>query len=109
MSLQIDFIYSKACPNVEEAKSVLHEALRITDTPSSVVNEWETGRDELPAHCQGYGSPSLLVNGKEVTGVEPAEFNEGCAVYFRGEQVFGVPLVQEVTNAIRRDVLDETR
>ena len=33
MRIQIDFLYSKYCPNIEVTRQVLHEALRTTDIP----------------------------------------------------------------------------
>ena len=99
--IQIDFLYSKYCPNVEVTRHILHEAIRTTDIRGVNVTEWILGQSNLPDHCEGYGSPTILVNGSDLNGTNREEFTESCQVFFHANALTGVPLLEEVINAIR--------
>jgi hypothetical protein len=40
--------------------------------------EWEQGDTAAPAHAREYGSPTILVNGRDVTGVGAAVAAFAC-------------------------------
>ena len=101
MRITIDFLYSKYCPNIEIARNVLHEAIRIVDPHEIVVVERVLGQADLPQYCEGYGSPTILVNGSDLNGPNREEFTESCQVFFHANALTGVPLLEEVINALR--------
>ncbi|MGB0648583.1 MAG: hypothetical protein ACPGQS_15465 [Bradymonadia bacterium] len=97
--LVIDFIWSSLCPNVSACREVIDAATTQFPDRSMAVNEWQI-ETKLPAHCEGYGSPTILINGIDVAGVKPNAFNDCCRVYATMYEIRSVPLVEEVICAI---------
>lgn len=62
---KIEFIYEQSCPNVADARAQLRLALEQTGLPAR-WQEWEHNDPNSPAYARGYGSPSILVDGKDV-------------------------------------------
>ena len=99
--IQIDFMYSKHCPNIEVTRHILQEAIRSLDIRGINVTERILGQSNLPDHCEGFGSPTILVNGSDLNGENYEEFTESCQVFFHANALTGVPLLEEVIHAIR--------
>ena len=97
--LTIDFIWSSLCPNVSVCREVIHAAIEQFQEHAVVVHEWQT-EAQLPSHCEGYGSPTILVNGTDVTAVKSTAYNECCRVYATMYEIRSVPLVEEVVVAM---------
>lgn len=55
---------------------------------------------ETPSHIHGYGSPTILVNGRDVAGEINNGSDECCRVYAHGEGNNGVPSVKDITRAL---------
>jgi hypothetical protein len=70
-----------------------------------VVPRWSEhlGSDPAtPAHARGYGSPTILVDGRDVAGVEPGA-EPCCRVYSDVDgRLAGVPSVEIIVAALRR-------
>ncbi len=65
--LTIELVYFEGCPNVDVARRNLSEA--IASFGESVKwTEWDTDSDSIPELYRTYGSPTVLVNGHDVTG-----------------------------------------
>ncbi len=64
---RIEFIYEQSCPNIADARAQLRLALQQTGLPAH-WQEWEHSDPGCPAYARRYGSPSILVDGKDVTG-----------------------------------------
>jgi len=78
--VNIELIYDKDCPNIEAARIALLKAfssLRLTPH----WTEWELNDANIPEHAYNYGSPTILVNGKDVSGDEPLNTNLCCRIY----------------------------
>ena len=76
----VELIYDSDCPNVPEARSELLQAFARTGlTPR--WSEWELNDPCSPDYARQYGSPTVLVDGKDVAGVEPLENVSCCRVY----------------------------
>lgn len=78
--LTAELIYFPGCPNAEEARAQLVKAFieaRLTPRWS----EYRTDDPDLPEHAHGFGSPTILVNGRDVTGAAPADSAEVCRLY----------------------------
>ncbi len=95
----VEFIYERTCPFITAARRQMIEAFGIAGaTPS--WTEWETGDPEAAAHVRGYGSPTILVDGKDVSGVPQAEASACCRIYtLQGEQR-GVPPLDKIVAAL---------
>lgn len=73
-------IYDGNCPNVELARDRLRRALRETAQPPQ-WREWNRGDASSPAFVRQYGSPTILVDGKDVAGANPVGEGECCRLY----------------------------
>lgn len=99
--MQIELVYVETCPNVEAARSQLLRAFAAADIQLR-WQEWEVSSPEAPSHVHGYGSPTILVNHRDVSG----DIEEGddycCRVYSLGEQVNkGAPPVADIVRALK--------
>jgi mercuric ion transport protein len=95
MTTSVELVWEPECPNADAARAVLREALRAAGMPE-VWTEWEIGSDELPTHARGFGSPTILVDGQEVTGHHGGDSDDCCRVYVTDEGYAGVPSAASV-------------
>ena len=97
----IEFIYEKTCPNIEPARHQLLKAFTELDiTPR--WQEWEVSCPEAPKHVHGFGSPTILVNGNDVSG----DMHDGddfcCRVYSHEVGTNkGVPALVDIVSALK--------
>lgn len=68
--MKIELIYFDGCPNAGRARANLQRALADAAVRMPVI-EWEQGNPAAPPYVGAYGSPTVLVNGRDVTGVGP--------------------------------------
>jgi DNA-binding transcriptional MerR regulator len=99
--IPVELIYEKTCPNIEAARRQLLRAFaEVGTTPR--WQEWEAGMPETPAHVHGYGSPTILVDGRDVGGGMGVGHDYCCRVYSHGESGNkGVPALADVVHALR--------
>jgi hypothetical protein len=76
---RIEFIYERSCPNVADARMQLRLALEQTGLPAR-WEEWEHSDPNSPAYARRYGSPSILVDGRDIAG-EPGSDAPSCRIY----------------------------
>ena len=94
----VQLLYFPNCPNVASARSALGEALgKLADPPS--VMEVDVTDPAAPAHLRSWGSPTILVDGVDVAGEQPAE--SCCRLYRDGERR-GAPSVTLIEAALER-------
>lgn len=75
----VDLVYDSDCPNVSLARANLLLAF----TKAGVKPKWSEhniGDLEAPAHTRGYGSPTILVDGRDVAGQAPSA-ETSCRIY----------------------------
>jgi len=97
VAVRVELIYQDSCPNVEGARAVLRDALsRAGRTPRWA--EWERDSAGAPDHAKLFGSPTILVDGRDVVGAAPGDGAESCRVYGGGQQ--GIPPVDAVLSAL---------
>ncbi len=98
---RVELVYDKVCPNVDAARKVLLEAFRLVGLQPSWT-EWEQKSPECPAYARGYGSPTILVDGRDVAGVAPGAGYSSCRLYRSGSGLLqGVPTVEQIAQALR--------
>lgn len=101
MKQRVELVYDADCPNVGAARAALlaaFAAARITAT----WREWDRKAPESPAYVRGYGSPTILVDGRDVAGAAPTEGVDSCRIYRDGGSgVRGVPAVATIARALR--------
>jgi len=97
----VELIYDKDCPNVAAARTELLRAFARADIVAR-WREWDVSRADVPGHARGYGSPTILVNGADVSGAEPAGNDVCCRVYLgAGDGARGVPQLDDIVAALR--------
>ena len=99
--MKVDFIYDSECPNVQSARANLMRAFSRAGV-SARWREHRIGDPEAPARVRGYGSPSVLVDGRDVAGQAPNS-DACCRVYQAG----GVPSVELIAAALEGAALRE--
>ena len=81
---RVELIYDADCPNVSQARSLLIQAFTRTGV-SARWREWERGAPDSPDYASRYGSPTILVDGKDVADAAPVAGVGACRVYADGE------------------------
>lgn len=94
----VELVYDKNCPNADEARSNVCRALAASGLAAQ-WSEWTTSSDATPAHLRRYGSPTVLVNGRDVAGAEPGEA-ASCRVYEGNGTRSGVPPTELIVRAL---------
>lgn len=96
----VELIYDPECPNADRARAHLRRALADMGQPSR-WQEWNRADPGSPAYVRNYGSPTVLVDGRDVAGVMPSDGSNSCRVY-PGEdgQLQGVPTVEMITSTL---------
>jgi mercuric ion transport protein len=101
----VELVYDRDCPNVDAARAALRCAFaQIGVAPAWV--EWNRSARDSPDYVQGYGSPTILVNGKDVAGAEPDASADCCRLYTSDESgLCGVPPMAQIVAAMRKNNL----
>jgi mercuric ion transport protein len=103
--MTVELIYDRDCPNVPDARANLVRALTVSGRESRWT-EWDRGAPDSPPRVRGYGSPTVLVDGKDVAGEAAsaaAQDGEGpsCRLYRKGAgRSSGVPAVEQIASAL---------
>lgn len=63
--MKIELVIDKDCPNVEDARKLLSNVLNNLNLPLDWY-EWDRASDLAPAYVKKHGSPTFLINGKDV-------------------------------------------
>lgn len=96
----IEFIYDRDCPNVEGARAALRDAL-LTLKREAMWREWDRADEHAPEYVRAYGSPTILVNGKDIAGMPPGDAS-ACRIYRNDKgNTRGVPDTQLILAALR--------
>ena len=97
----VELIYDADCPNVETARKQLRHALGEVGAVAQ-WQEWDRSDPTSPPYVRQYGSPTILVDGKDVAGARPSDEADGCRIY-RNEtgQIQGIPPSETIASALR--------
>jgi mercuric ion transport protein len=96
---KVELIYDNDCPNVAAAREQLRRAFQEVGVPAN-WQEWDRGNPSSPDYAQRYGSPTILVEGRDVAGGVPAEGAACCRLYRSGGAFQGVPPAEVITSAL---------
>ena len=98
--MQIELVYEKTCPNIEAARAQLLKAFSEAGIAPR-WKEWEVSTPEAPAHVHGYGSPTILANGLDVSGEMTGGDDYCCRVYtYEDGSQKRVPAVMDIAQAL---------
>jgi len=98
---RVELIYDADCPNLEAARAALLRGMAEAGLPPAWT-EWDRRAPASPPHARHYGSPTILVGGRDVAGAESGPGADACRVYeheLRG--LSGVPPVEWIAAALR--------
>ena len=102
---RIDLVFDNECPNVHDARALLRTVLAEAGLQPK-WREWERAAVETPAELRGLGSPSILVDGVDVSGADqvhgPLEGANCCRIYENDGRFRGVPSIEVVAAALSR-------
>ena len=85
---QIELVYFDGCPNAVTARENLRVAVEASGRPLD-WSEWDLMAESTPESFRRYGSPTVLIDGRDVTG----EGHEGAAMACRAD---GAPSVETI-------------
>ncbi len=100
MTQKIELIYFDSCPNAQPARENLRRALEEAGLPPT-WQEWEQGDSSAPGHVKQYGSPTILIDGRDVTGV-------GAGVAAAACRADGAPSIETIQAALSEQGQDES-
>ena len=104
----VELIYDHDCPNVTKARAQLSQAFAEAGIEPG-WREWQRDDPAAPNYVCGYGSPTILVNGKDVAGAQASEGISCCRLYSNSDSnLQGVPCVQLIVGALRAADQQET-
>lgn len=77
--MSVEFIYDRDCPNVAATRANLMRAFAGAHVAAKWT-EWERSSPDTPAHAREFGSPAILVNGRDIAGQSP-NAGASCRIY----------------------------
>jgi|GEM_PF-1139275 len=102
--MKIELLYFKGCPNISLARKSLNEAFAKADIPAQ-WDEVDLNEPNTPKELKGYGSPTILVDGKDVTGIAPSGESLSCRTYYNAKgEITGAPDIEIIVKAILESV-----
>lgn len=98
--MNVELIYDGDCPNVAGTRSMLIEAFTTTGV-SARWKEWERSSADAPDYARCYGSPTILIDGKDVAGAAPSPGTHACRVYSDGGgKLSRIPPLEVIRSAL---------
>jgi hypothetical protein len=90
---RVELVYFESCPHVAEARREVGRALRLCHL-ALTWREWDTTSPDTPRSLKGYGCPTVLVDGSDVSG-GPTVSGIGCTIA-------GAPRAEIIVAALRK-------
>ena len=81
--MKIELIYFDGCPNADKARKNLKKAFEEGGIDAGWT-EWEQKNPKAPAYVRQYGSPTILVDGKDIAGMPDGSGAPSCRLYDGG-------------------------
>lgn len=105
----VDFIYDRDCPNAARARANLLRAFAAAAMPARWL-EWECADPAMPAMLKAYGSPTILINGRDAAGAALGAAVH-CRLYAPAEAggYTGVPSVPLLAAALKANSVETVR
>lgn len=90
----VEFLFFDGCPYAEAARANLRVALRHAHCEERWL-EWDLECLSTPDRLKRFGSPTILIDGTELLGLEPGEQALAC-------RVGGAPSVASILAGLHR-------
>lgn len=101
----VDFVYFSGCPNIEHARARLNDAFTAIGAEPSWL-EWDVSDSATPEEFRRFGSPTILINGRDVAGDGP-DASGGCRLYHGAGGLTGAPPFELILEALRKTTVGE--
>lgn len=101
MTPRVELIYDLDCPHVDEARREIAAALREECLPER-WQEWK--QKAIPEDEQRFGSPTVIVDGRDVASGGSARRTDNaafCRMYLDGNRMRGAPSRETIRKALR--------
>ena len=96
--MKVQLLTFPGCPNAGAARDVLRLALESSGI-RAIVEEVDTTAPDAPEELRGWGSPTILVNGRDVVNESPG--GASCRLYRDAEGITrGTPDESVVRSAL---------
>ena len=86
----IELVYFEGCPNALKARENIRAAVAEVFTEPVEWSEWDLMEASTPEDFKRYGSPTVLVDGHDVTGDRPGNNAMAC-------RADGAPSIEAIT------------
>jgi MerR family copper efflux transcriptional regulator len=103
--VSVDLIYDRDCPNIDPCRSAIHRALvAVGERP--IWNEWRRDGDDTPEAFRAFGSPTVLIDGRDFFNTRESSADapqaNSCRVYPSDGGFVGAPTVRMLIDALTR-------
>jgi hypothetical protein len=95
--VKVQLLYVRDCPHLAGARSALQRVLAQLGLPVA-FDEVELGAPDAPPETRGWGSPTILVDERDVAGETAMHGEPRCRVY--GNPI-GRPTDEQIASALR--------
>ena len=75
---RIELVYFDGCPNASQTRDNLREAIKVSGQQLT-WSEWDLMAKSTPADFRRFGSPTVLVDGEDVTGDSVGASTMSCS------------------------------
>jgi hypothetical protein len=104
--MKVEVISDTDCPNVPEARAQLLRAFAEVGIFPSWI-EWNRDSTAAPIYARAFGSPTVLVNGQDVSEGAPMSGKACCRLYPDASGTLrGAPSVEQIVVALKACLLD---
>ena len=90
--MTLELIYFQGCPHAAQARENVHAALAASAVDVA-AREWDRDDAAAPPYVRAYASPTVLVNGNDVSGSSPSSDAPTC-------RLAGAPSMDAILRAI---------
>ena len=97
--MTVELIYDGDCPNVVDTRANILRAFSETHL-SARWTEWDAASPDSPGRVRAFGSPTVLIDGRDITGIVPT--GSGCCRLYIGPdgRQTGTPPVEMIRRAL---------
>ena len=100
--MKIELLYRRDCPNISATRGNLSRALLSANLPENWT-EWEQSSADVPEYARSFGSPTVLIDGRDVAGEAASAGAFCCRLYDSSKNgTSGVPSVALIEAALLR-------
>lgn len=100
MRPRVELIYDTDCPNVEQARELLLRAFSEVNL-RPVWREFSRKSPDSPPYANKYGSPTILIEGKDVAVTNAISDADCCRLYVHEQGYRGVPELSQVVQSLK--------